>query len=166
MADIVAERFIARTTLSATSTSVTFTGIPGSYTDLVLVSSLATTSGTGGYSVRFNGDTGTNYSFTSLNGNGTSATSSRYSNEVGIRIAWQGQANTILGSQVSITSIPNYSNSTTYKNALTRDNNASVGLSAVIGTWRNTAAITSLTIWTPDAITFAIGTTFTLYGIV
>jgi hypothetical protein len=47
---------------------------------------------------------------------------------------------------------------------LARGNIASGGTEAVVGLWRNTAAITDIQLFAA-ASTFAIGSTFTLYGI-
>jgi len=48
---------------------------------------------------------------------------------------------------------------------LSRTNNAATETKAVVGLWRNTAAITSMDCGTGGANTFQVGTTFTLYGI-
>ena len=67
---------IATTTISGSSTNTyTFSSIPSTYTDLVLA--FANFQGTTNYSfaLRFNGDSGSNYSYTVLEGNGTSASS-------------------------------------------------------------------------------------------
>ena len=71
-------------TVSGTSTStVTFSSIPQTYTDLVLVSAITQSADVSNY-LRFNSDTGTNYSRTRLVGTGSSATSVRGTNDVGI----------------------------------------------------------------------------------
>jgi hypothetical protein len=63
------------------------------------------------------------------------------------------------------TAIQNYSNSTTYKTAITRGN-ASTAAQAVVNLWRNTAAITSLSIGIgAGSNAYVAGSTFTLYGI-
>ena len=70
---------IATTTLGSAASSYTFTGISGSYTDLILVSALGTDNpcsinlNMGSGSV----DTSTNFSWTYLRGDGTAAGSSR-----------------------------------------------------------------------------------------
>ena len=63
----------------------------------------------------------------------------------------------------AIINVQNYSNSTTYKTTLSRHSTQFAG--AFVGTWRNTAAITSITIINLGAGGFASGSTFTLYGI-
>jgi len=147
---------IATTTLGTSASSVTFSTIPGTYTDLVLVVN-GTSTATNGNEMQFNGDTGNNYSFTLLYGDGSSATSSRNSN---ISFAYAGRTNT--NQSVSITQIMNYANTTTYKTVLTRANSNGDIVMANVSTWRSTSAITSLVY---AGATFNSGTVFTLYGI-
>lgn len=63
---------IATTTASGSSSSITFSSISSAYTDLVLVANASVTSGSDTAILRFNGDTGSNYSRTFLSGNGSS----------------------------------------------------------------------------------------------
>ena len=151
---------IATTTLASTATDYTFTAIPSTYTDLVLVVSGQSASG-GSSSLRFgNGsiDTGSNYSYTNLKGNGSSATSARASN---ITVGFVGE---IWGSQGNfVINIQNYSNTTTYKTALSRANNAANFTGAWVALWRSTAAIERVQFLSGD--TMQVGTTLTLYGI-
>ena len=152
---------IATSTLGSTTASVTFSSISGSYTDLVIVcGSLKYVTGDDDAFVRFNGDTGTNYSWTQLNGNGATASSNRGTSTSGIR-AINGMTTTDPGT--TIINIQNYSNSTTYKTTLSRHSTGFAG--AFAGLWRNTAAVTSVTIINLGAGGFATGSTFTLYGI-
>ena len=163
MADIVAERFIARTTLSAATSTVTFTGIPGSYTDLVLITNVGHASSDATV-YQFNGDTGSNYSRTYLSSFSTTGNSGRNTAETWINLQNQDVPTTSV-SQVQVANIMNYSNSTTYKTVIGRSNVGSAGVTATVGLWRNTAAITSITIRTAS-VNFVAGSTFTLYGIV
>ena len=114
--------------------------------------------------INFNGDTATNYSSTSMNGNGGSASSSRQSTTNVPSVGGSyGAITADLGNW--IVNIQNYSNSTTFKSFISRGNNAGFGVAAAIGLWRNTAAITSLTITPTGSRTMGSGSTFTLYGI-
>ena len=155
---------IASNTLSSSAASVTFSSIPGTYTDLILVSNLKGTTGTKDYVVQFNGDTGTNYSWTSLAGDGTSTYSSRVSNGTKGYLEYATYIGTSLNAN-TITSFMNYANTTTYKSFLSRANNASYGTSAVVGLWRSTSAITSISVFFDQGTNFDTGSTFTLYGI-
>lgn len=149
---------IATTTLTSIS-GVTFSSIPATYTDLILVISNATTlSSTTDIDIRFNGDTGGNYSGTSLWGTGSTAGSATHSGTVA-RVTYYGSA-TIAQGMHSITHIMNYANTSTYKTLITRASNANNGVNAEVNLWRSTAAINSITINALNP-----GTTFTLYGI-
>jgi len=156
---------IATTTLGSAASTVSLTSISGSYTDLVLVVSARMTGGGGASAVQlqFNGDTGSNYSITTLNGDGSSATSSRASSQTSLSM---GLATDASGQQAtSIFQIQNYSNATTYKTVLSRANIAGDRVRAQVGLWRNTQAIDSILILNNGGTTFVAGSTFTLYGI-
>lgn len=151
---------IASITLGANATTVTFSSIPQTYTDLVLVGSVNTTAGLD-YWYRLNSDSGSNYSNTQVRGNGTSAVSFRVANAT-LNYFNGGAAPT---SQHNFTMhLMNYSNTTTNKTQLIRYDNAAQETILRVGLWRSTAAITSILIQT-DSSTFASGSTFNLYGI-
>lgn len=150
---------LATNTLASTSTSVTFSSIAGTYTDLVLVTNGNTAANSNTY-LQFNGDTATNYSITRMSSNG-SATSARTTSATKINLDAFGFYVTAFSAN-KIISIQNYSNTTTNKTVLVRSNSTS-GTDAIVGLWRSTAAITSLTFTSDSAM--QIGSTFTLYGI-
>ena len=156
---------ISTQTLGSTTTTVTFSSIPQTYTDLVVVYQPKMISATADIGMRYNSDTGTNYSLTRLSGNGSSTFSTRGSNTSSIGDSY-GFAGTAIDS-VAIIHIMNYSNTTTYKTSLHRYNRALSGLDAVVGLWRSTSAITSVGFTAVDGTIndFASGSTFTLYGI-
>lgn len=156
---------IATTTASGSVSSITFSSIAGTYTDLVLVNSASLASGAENLRIRFNSDTSTNYSFTVLTGTGSAASSTRSSNQTYIAADWNGYLTTT--NNVSIISIQNYTNTTTNKTVISRSNNAGTGVDAIVGLWRSTSAITSITIFNSGTggVNFAAGSTFTLYGI-
>ena len=160
------EKIATNTISNSTTNSVTFSSISGSYTDLVLVINGGATSGND-LGIRFNSDTGSNYSRTTVTGNGSAASSSRASSQTYIRITVNAYPETSLYTFNSIVSINNYSNSTTYKTLLARSNNANTGVDAVVGLWRNTNAITSIIIFNDGgaAYYFLNGSTLNLYGI-
>jgi hypothetical protein len=153
---------IATTTLGSASSSVTFSSITGTYTDLVLVcNAIATTADA--VSIRLNGDTGSNYSRLILWGNGSAAGSAKYSNE---SFAYTGfYANLDTNPTINIFQINNYSNTTTYKTILGRGNAAAQAAMANVNLWRNTAAITSIQLTISGGSSYQTGSTFTLYGI-
>ena len=150
---------IATQTLASTSTSVTFSSIAGTYTDLVLITNGNTAANSNTY-LQFNGDTSALYSFNRISSNG-SASAARTTGATKINLDAFGFY-TIALTANKIISIQNYSNTTTYKNVLVRASSSS-GTDAIVGMWRSTAAITSLTFTSDSAM--QIGSTFTLYGI-
>jgi len=157
---------IATTTLGSSQTTVTFSSISGTYTDLVLVASMKTVTGPYQPILRFNSDSGSNYSSTVIRGDGSSASSGRHSNQDGI-YAVPGPGIGTVGNYLPwIINIQNYSNTTTNKTVLHRFNNASSIVVAGVGLWRNTAAITTVSLTAEvNSGDFQSGSTFTLYGI-
>ena len=157
---------IATTTLGSSAASYTFSSIPSSYTDLILVAQTIVTSGSSFSDVflRFNGDTGSNYSNTYLLGlSPSSSVSGRAANvtvaDCGYLSANSGNPNT------RIIQIMNYSNTTTNKTIISRGASVNSGQTiAYANLWRNTAAINSVLIY-PQSGNYAAGTTLTLYGI-
>ena len=148
---------IASTTTSAGNTSVTLSSIPATYTDLVLIVA-GTNSAPSDMRMRFNSDTGSNYSATVMYGSGSSAPSFRESNQTSFYGAFQTDQSNV------ITQIQNYSNTTTYKTEITRFNSAGNFTMAIVGLWRSTAAINSITCYVTSG-SYNAGVTFTLYGI-
>lgn len=154
---------IATQTLGSSASSITFSSISGSYTDLVLIANPHMTAAATAYLyLQFNGDTATNYSVELLKGNGTTATAVNRSGETQIRTA-EGAYMEDVYSTV-ILNIMNYANATTNKTVITRTSHAPLGVELSVGMWRSTAAITSVLL-KPHTGSFDIGSTFTLYGI-
>lgn len=152
---------IATTTLGSATASVTFSSISGAYTDLVLVIQTKNSAASNEVYGRFNSDTGSNYSYTQIIGNGTTAVSGRASNSTTMR--WNFSNNDFNNN--AIIQIMNYANTTTYKTTLARFNNVSQLTGATVNLWRSTSAITSITLSNESSTNFDVGSTFTLYGI-
>lgn len=150
---------IATTTLGSAASSVTFSSISGSYTDLILVCSVSNTTSQADVRLNVNGDTGSNYSYTQVFGTGSAAGSNRSSNNTFANGGYIGttQSN-------SITHFQNYSNTTTNKTMLTRYNDPSNLVVASVSLWRSTAAINQIVV-SYSANNFSSGSTFTLYGV-
>jgi hypothetical protein len=154
---------LATQTLGTAASSVTFSSISASYTDLVLVMQAKNSAGNSNVRIQFNGDTATNYSSTFLDGDGTSAYSSRTTSATFAYLDNYGQIQNNFNSNI-IVNIQNYSNATTYKTIIARANNAAAGVDAIVSLWRSTAAITSITL-TQGGNNYDVGSTFSLYGI-
>lgn len=147
---------IATTTASGGSTSITFSSIPATYTDLVLVMGGSNSANTD-LRMRFNGDTGSNYSATVFFGDGSAANSFRESNQTSLYGAFGPNSNNIIN-------IFNYTNGNTFKSALTRSNMPSTYLFGIIQLWRSTTAINSVTLYVTSG-SYNSDVVFTLYGI-
>jgi len=160
---------IATNTLASATSSVTFSSIPSTYTDLVLVlSDLKSGTSSNSICVRYNSDSGTNYSYTIITGTGSVAQSARGSN---INHSFFGGYNIGVDPtypSVVVGHIMNYANTTTYKTGLSRYSIDRPGFNgetqAIVNVWRSTAAITSVTVATFTG-NWSIGSTFSLYGI-
>jgi len=150
---------ITTTTLGSNSQTVTLSSISSDYTDLILVIN-GTLTGSAIKLIYFNGDTASNYSITTMVaviGNGSMATGS-------YAIPYIDVYNSAANPFMNIVKIMNYSNTTTYKTFLARQDSASTSMEQIGGVWRSTSAITSIRLDTTSNA-FATGTTFTLYGI-
>ena len=157
---------IATTTLSNTQNSVSFTSIGGTYTDLIIVvSPLTNNTSADDVYIQYNSDTGSNYSQTGMRGNGSAASSSRALSQAQIFTTLTASAGSTTDPRTTIIQIMNYSNTTTYKTCLIRENIAASQVAANVGLWRSTSAITRVDISTGSGFDFASGSTFTLYGI-
>ena len=154
---------LATTTLGSAVSTVTFSSIASTYTDLVIVAQLTTAAPTN-MRIRFNGDTTANYSNTTISGNGSTATSVRETGNTAALLDWNAYPTSTTIATLII-NIMNYANTTTYKTFINRANNASGGAEANVGLWRSTSAINEVQIRTSSGGNIAIGSTFTLYGI-
>jgi len=150
---------LATVTLASTATSITFSSIPATYRDLVLVVNGKATAAAS-LRIRFNGDTGNNYAWVRMIGEAAGAFSD-FSSPANFLDG--GNPSTTEG-YMSITQFMDYSATDKHKTTLHRINfpNTTHVLTNS-GRWANTAAITSIQVYNP---TFSIGSTFSLYGIV
>jgi hypothetical protein len=159
---------LATFTLGSTAGIVTFSSIPQTYTDLVLIQSARVSSAWDITAIRVNSVT-TNYSGTYLEANGSNVTSGRGTAEIALRAGYvPGTSHTGEWSAESY-NFMNYSNATTFKSVICRTNfvGSSVGFNvqtkaSLIPT---TAAITQITTQPVNGAVWAIGSTFSLYGI-
>jgi hypothetical protein len=164
--------YTAIQTVNVTSAAslVTFSSIPGTYTDLILEGSwFRVTSNGNNLGMRLNNDTTSNYSNTYIEADGSTGSSGRNSNQTAARIAAIGGGFTLSATESLPITIQfnSYSNATTYKTALTRYGQASTVAGASVASYRNTAAINTieLSAYSPGTGQFGAGSVFTLYGI-
>jgi hypothetical protein len=156
---------IATTTLGSANATITFSSIPATYTDLKIVFTGTATASGDDLLLRLNGDTGTNYSVTALQGNGATASSFRSTSIAYVFLAGSASMSTTIPtfSEVDIFSYAGGTNKTLLAQ-YSGDFNGSGVTARSVGLWRNTAAITSVSLLLL-ATTFKVNTTATLYGI-
>jgi hypothetical protein len=152
---------IATTTLPSATSSYTFTGVSSAYTDLILVARGSTDSSTNNMGVRFNGDTGSNYSHVRLLTDGSTPSGETYATRTFAAVGDWGNDNCMV-----IIHINNYSNSSKNKTTLSRSVSTSEGYTSIYaGNWRNTSVIDSITFFRGPGGNLQTGTVLTLYGI-
>lgn len=171
--DFGAMQRLGYATASGSSNSLSFSNIPSTHQDLMVVLQARSTnaSTTTQAIMFFNGDAGSsNYSATWLNGDGSSASSSRQSNFAQLYCVDGMPAASATSGIFSTTTlhILNYTSTSAFKTVLIRqsaDLNGSGLTRLTVGLWRATpAAITSLGINTVSG-NYASGSTIALYGI-
>lgn len=162
---------IASTSLTTSASSISFTSIPSTYTDLVIIGTLANadTIGTIYLDWRFNNDTGANYGRWVWGQSGGAIT---YDNRNGSRnrIEWDVLDIRPNLSYSFIANINDYANTTTYKNLFGISNNPGIdsthGLNYAGGMWASTSAINRVDLLPNDPLkSWATGSTAALYGI-
>lgn len=147
------------------SSTVNFSTLPTNYTDLILVvSNLSLGSLGNGLALRFNGDSGSNYSVRkSISGSGTNPVAMQNINtgtsaQIGYAtIGYQGEPGTI---RVDIMS---YRQTSFYKPVLAFGGDMSSEIAFDNSCWLNTNAITSIQVQSSASI--GVNTILTLYGI-
>ena len=161
------EAIATQTLVNSSSSIVTFSSIPSTYTDLVIVGTVIAV-GSASVHFQFNGDTASNYSYTVLDGDGNTGNAARQSPTTNIQFAgWSRNLNSSTVPSTMIANIMNYSNTTTFKTAFVRSmafGTPGNCVDAFVGTRRSTEAINSITIEC-SGTNFNANTTFSLYGI-
>lgn len=153
---------IATVTLGSATGSYTFSSIPNTYTDLVLI--ISTNSSLSNLNLRLNSDANTLYSDTIIYNSGNTGTSARDTGQAVI------YGTVTSGTPLQIWSIMNYANTSVYKTVLVRNNDGySTGgysntVSASAGLYRSTNAINAVNL-VPGSGNLPAGLTATLYGI-
>jgi hypothetical protein len=156
---------IATTTLGSAASTITFSSIAASWTDLrvVLVANSTTASASPYY--RFNNISTTSYSTTYISGNGTAASSSRTTSQSLIMAGNTVSTSTTIPIFVTF-DVFSYAGSTNKTSLYTTSNdlNGSGVVERGVGRLETVNAITRIDIALSGS-TMAAGTTATLYGI-
>jgi hypothetical protein len=162
---------IATATGTGSSGTITFSSIPATYKHLqIRYAAVSTASNQNTLQMRFNGDTGSNYSHHGIMGysaapyttpNGTSAT---FMNVTAGYVGLTAYPN------VGIIEIADYANTNKHKTARTfsgtmMSNSLAYEIDLMSGNYRSTSAISSITLFDSGSTAFSTATRFTLYGI-
>lgn len=170
---------IATATLSVAATSYTFSSIPSTYTDLVLVTNTRSAAGPASDDIRIylqvNGDTSSGlYSGTVMHGTGVNAISYRENGRNQIDNSKQTSTAGTGEFAPFIYNFMNYSNTNMFKTIIQRANpslNATPtynGPGLAVTLWKNLSAINTIVVQAAggsSVVGFAAGSSFTLYGI-
>jgi hypothetical protein len=158
-------RRIQSQTLGSTQTSITFTSIPQTYTDLNISLIAGQNTRAGAFVVYFNSDTGTTYTSSFLLGTGSSR-SGNCSNSTNGIINFGDLGSATIVNLIEL-NINRYTETNAHKSTSSIFSSKERGrILFNFGLWRSNSAITSVTLsFSNGTDTFAIGTVATLYGI-
>lgn len=168
---------IATVTASGGETSLSFTSIPGTYKSLqirgmYLDTQTASNAGEQLF-IRYNSDSGSNYNYHTLYGDGTSVTADNGATtyvrvkQAGVRTGPSSQTTTygsFVFDLIDYASTSKYKTSKAFSGANNNSTSTAFQVALDSGLWRSTSAVTSITLL-PGSDTFATGTKFALYGI-
>jgi hypothetical protein len=163
---------IATVTVGSGGTStLTFSSIPSTYTHLQ-IRGISRTNNPGSVDnvvIRFNSDTGTNYSWHQLAGDGSAASSGAETSKnyilIGLFPSGSTNSSTFGSHVIDILDYSNANKNTTARGLSGYDLNGSGQLVLRSGAWYNTAAITSITITQLTSYNYSANSSFALYGI-
>lgn len=159
---------LATYTFPSAAASYTFTSIPSTYDDLVIVGSNIRASAIQTMYYQINGDTGLNYAYAGISApnsyGGTTSSAKSLS-------AAQGQIGSTLSGMSStkasmfILNINQYSQTSYPKVGVCTYSQSDEEACVIASCWTGTAAISSIKILLSSTATYSTDTTFTLYGI-
>ena len=161
---------IASNTLTSSAASVTFSSIPGTYTDLVLRWSARSTGNTHRGDIRFNSDSSSNYSDIYIDAIGSTVSSSLDSNITSF-YGYAALNNSFYTASTFSNGelyIPSYTSSAnkplSYYSVVENNSSTANRIEIQSGLWRNSSSITSIT-FTGFANNIDSGSSFFLYGL-
>jgi hypothetical protein len=151
---------LATVTLGSTTGSVSFSSIPATYRDLILVFSGISTAETG-VTMRFNSDSGSNYPYVIMDGYGSGSGSSFGGTDSSVNVA-------VINTGISLArlQIMDYAQTDKHKTVLASVNAAAAGyVRTAAARWANTNAINTIALAPTGGRSFTSGSTFSLYGV-
>jgi hypothetical protein len=153
---------LATVTLGSSASSVTFSNIPATYRDLIVVFNGGCVSGVANMRMSLNGNTtDANYSGVRMDGTGSGTESGTLTAGQARFVNYYGYLEANLNGNIII-QVMDYSATDKHKTYLSRANHAANGVSAVAGRFASTSAVTSVML---DGADFRTGSTFNLFGI-
>jgi hypothetical protein len=154
---------------SGGASSISFTSIPATYTDLVVMLSTRLTGNAGGMYLTFNGSS-SSYSGKRLGASGASTvysdSNAGLTDKLFVRAEdTRATASTFASTQIYVPNYASSNNKSVSYESVAEDNGTTYnGIELNAGLWSNSAAITTVTV-VPEAGNFAQYSTATLYGI-
>ena len=150
-------------TVSSNASDITFSNIPNTYRDLVLVAQCKSTASAYDQAIEFNGDASSsgNYDCRILWGNFSNASNSAGSSNL---IDYYGSVSTDF-TNVTVVHIAEYSANDKSTFWISRSNRQANGVDIITGKWAPTTVVTSIRYYLNGGGTIAIGSTVSLYGI-
>jgi hypothetical protein len=155
---------IATTTLGSAASTITFSSIAATYTDLRIVL-VCTTSSATNIRLRYNNDSSTLYSITTLYADGSTAASDTRGTLDALSWTVGGGSSTTIP-HLYTADLFSYAGSTNKTTLMERseDKNGSGSVARIVGLYRSTTAVSRIDLLAIGQ-TFSTGTTATLYGI-
>jgi hypothetical protein len=151
---------LANITLGSSAGSVSFSSIPATYRDLVVIITAQRTGSPTNMGLRFNGDSGSNYSNVYMTGTGSTTAAGAFT-ATGIQLDVYPYPPSS-GFNIYRLDIMDYSATDKHKTILRRTDEVANSTEAGAHRWANTAAITSMTFTLANLNT---GSSLALYGI-
>jgi len=137
---------------SGGAASIEFTSIPQDGVDLVLKISIRD-GGSNQYRIQFNGDTGSNYPYVLLYGNGSSAVNDSGTNgPFDFMTLSTDTANTFSNSELYISNYTSSANKSMSLDSVTENNGTTAYAAIQAAVWENTNAITSIKLNNVNAV--------------
>ena len=155
---------LATVTLASATGTVTFSNIPtsGTYRDLILIITAQRTGSPVNVGMRFNGDSGSNYSSVFMTGTGSGTPPSGTVSGTNVQLDVYPYPPSS-GFNNYIVQIMDYAATDKHKSVLVRVNDAGNATEASAARWASTAAVNSLALTLSN---FNTGSTFNLYGVI
>ena len=157
---------IATASGTGSSNVITFSSIPSTYKHLQLRWIARSAGSNGSLQLQFSGDTGANYSYHELSGNGSSASAGAATS---LSFIYAGQyfstANTYAAGVIDLLDYTSANKNKTLRTVNGRDENGSGVVFMQSGAWLNSSTAISSIVITGNGGNFATGSSFALYGI-